>query len=66
MSWRDYALFLEGRNAAAQGAGLSGAPYAGRDGDLWRDGVRAWLKQHAGDDEREPETSGAQAPRAQP
>ena len=46
MNARDYRLHLDGREAAARGAGLSDSPYGGRDGDLWRGGVRSWLDEH--------------------
>jgi hypothetical protein len=34
------------RSGTARGAGLSDSPYGGRDGDLWRGGVRSWLDEH--------------------
>jgi hypothetical protein len=40
MNAQAYRLFLEGRKAAWNGAGLSDSPYGGMDGDLWRAGVR--------------------------
>jgi len=46
MNARDYRLHLDGREAAARGAGLSDSPHGGRDGDLWRGGVRSWLDEH--------------------
>lgn len=46
MNQRDYRLHLDGREAASRGAGLSDSPYGGRDGDLWRGGVRSWLDAH--------------------
>lgn len=46
MNARNYRLYLDGREAAARGAGLSDSPHGGRDGDLWRDGVRSWLAEH--------------------
>ena len=46
MNARDYRLHLDGREAAARGAGLSDSPHGGRDGDLWRGGVRTWLDEH--------------------
>ena len=46
MNQRDYRLHLDGREAAARGAGLSDSPHGGRDGDLWRGGVRSWLDEH--------------------
>lgn len=51
MNARDYRLHLDGKEAAARGAGLSDSPHGGRDGDLWRGGVRAWLDEH-GDHDR--------------
>ena len=57
MNQRDYRLYLDGRHAAADGSGISGSPYGGRDGDLWRSGVRTWLDEH-GD-----ETSGTDSGR---
>ena len=45
MNRRDYQLHLDGRQAAGGGAGLSDSPYGGRDGDLWRSGVRSWLDE---------------------
>jgi hypothetical protein len=46
MNRRDYILYLDGREAAAAGSGLSDSPHGGRDGDLWRGGVRSWLDEH--------------------
>ena len=46
MNRRDYALYQEGETAAAHGAGLSDSPHGGRDGLLWRSGVRTWLDAH--------------------
>ena len=46
MNRRDYALFCEGRWHAENGRGLSDSPHGGRDGDLWRGGVRSWLDEH--------------------
>ena len=46
MNARDYRLHLDGYQAAARGAGLSDSPHGGRDGDLWRGGVRSWLDEH--------------------
>lgn len=45
MTRRDYRLYLEGYQAAAHGSGLSDSPYGGKDGDLWRRGVRSWLDE---------------------
>jgi len=56
MNRRDYALFCEGRLHAENGHGLSGSPYGGRDGDLWRSGVRSWLDEHG--DETDPDGDG--------
>jgi hypothetical protein len=50
MNRRDYLLHVAGRQAAASGAGLSDAPYGGRDGDLWRGGVRSWLDENGKED----------------
>ena len=50
MNQRDYRIYQAGREAAAGGAGLSDDPYGGRDGALWRRGVRDWLdEQETGD-----------------
>ena len=46
MNQREYRLHLDGREAAARGAGLSDSPHGGPDGDLWRGGVRSWLDEH--------------------
>jgi hypothetical protein len=46
MNRRDYAIFQDGRTAAAHGSGLSDSPHGGRDGDLWRQGVQAWLDEN--------------------
>ena len=46
MNRRDYRLHLDGREAAARGAGISDSPYGGRDGSLWRGGARSWLDEH--------------------
>ena len=46
MNQREYHLYLDGRQAAAGGAGLSDSPHGGIDGDLWRSGVRSWLDDH--------------------
>jgi hypothetical protein len=46
MNQRDYAIYHEGRAAAANGAGLSDSPHGGRDGILWRQGARAWLNEN--------------------
>ena len=46
MNRRDYDLFREGRWHAENGRGLSDSPHGGRDGDLWRGGVRSWLDEH--------------------
>lgn len=56
MNARDYRLHLDGREAAACGAGLSDSPHGGRDGDLWRGGVRSWLDEHG--DETDPDGDG--------
>lgn len=45
MNQRDYQLYLEGYHAAAHGSGLSDDPHGGRDGDLWRRGVKSWLDE---------------------
>jgi hypothetical protein len=54
MNKRDYTLFLEGYKAAERGAGLSGDPYGGTDGALWRRGVAFWLDGHPDQDGRPP------------
>jgi hypothetical protein len=46
MNQNDYAIYQEGMAAASRGAGLSDSPYGGREGLLWRQGVRAWLDEH--------------------
>jgi len=46
MNARDYRIHLDGYAAAARGSGLSDSPHGGRDGDLWRGGVRSWLDEH--------------------
>jgi hypothetical protein len=56
MNSLDYAMFLQGREAAARGAGLSDSPHGGSDGDLWRAGVRSWLDEHG--DETDQDGSG--------
>jgi hypothetical protein len=43
MNKRDTAIYDEGMEAAGKGAGLSDCPYGGRDGILWRQGLRSWL-----------------------
>ena len=45
MNARDYRIHLDGKEAAARGAGLSDSPHGGKDGDLWRGGVRSWLDE---------------------
>lgn len=50
MNQREYTVFLEGFKAAAAGGGLSGSPYGGTDGDLWRRGVGFWLDEHPDQD----------------
>jgi hypothetical protein len=62
MNARDYRLHTEGREAAAGGDGLSDSPYGGRDGDLWRGGVRSWLDEH-GDEHDQDSTPEASPPR---
>jgi len=54
MNRRDYRLHLDGREAAARGAGLSDSPHGGRDGDLWRGGVRSWLDENDQDGDGRP------------
>ena len=59
MNRRDYRLHLDGYAAAAHGSGLSGSPHGGRDGGLWRSGVRTWLDEHGdetGDQAPDPES----------
>jgi len=46
MNRRDYTIYMLGYHDAGRGAGLSDSPHGGRDGDLWRDGVRSWLDAH--------------------
>ena len=46
MNARDYRIHLDGKEAAARGAGLSDSPHGGKDGELWRGGVRSWLDEH--------------------
>ena len=46
MNQRDYRLYLEGREAAERGAGLSDTPYGGRDGNLWRRGLLSWINDN--------------------
>lgn len=43
MNGRDYTIYQDGRAAAGNGAGLSDCPHGGRDGVLWRQGLRSWL-----------------------
>jgi hypothetical protein len=54
MNARDYRLHLDGREAAARGSGLSDSPYGGRDGDLWRGGIRSWLDENDQDSNGRP------------
>jgi len=56
MNRRDYTIYMLGYQAAAGGAGLSDSPHGGRDGDLWRGGVRSWLDEHG--DETDPAAAG--------
>jgi hypothetical protein len=65
MNARDYRLHLDGREAAARGAGLSDSPHGGRDGDLWRGGVRSWLDEHPDPDGDETDETGSGRPPAQ-
>jgi len=65
MNRRDYALFCEGRWHAENGRGLSDSPYGGRDGDLWRGGVRSWLDEHPDPDGDENDPDGRGRPPAQ-
>jgi hypothetical protein len=49
MNKRDYAIYQDGRTAAAHGSGLSDCPHGGRDGILWRQGLRSWLDENEQD-----------------
>lgn len=52
MTRREYRVYCEGMEAAADGRGLSGAPYTDGDGVHWRDGWWAWYDAHAAPDVR--------------
>lgn len=53
MNRRDYTIYMLGYHEAAAGAGLSDNPYGGRDGDLWRSGVTAWLDEHGDENDQD-------------
>jgi hypothetical protein len=62
MNQRDYRLYLDGREAAAAGKGLSDSPHGGTDGDLWRRGVRSWLDEHLDSDQAPDPENGTRRP----
>jgi hypothetical protein len=50
MNQRAYAVYSDGYQAAARGAGVSDSPHGGMDGVLWREGVWVWMRER---DERD-------------